>query len=121
VERNQAFLPNHGERYRHGERIASGFVESAVNQVVSKRMVKHQQMQWTQRGAHLLLQIRTHVLVKSGRRSFGAGTQASGHEPKNSQLRKLPVLLRNWQAASDTVERHADHAHQSLQRPPFSR
>ena len=47
VERNQAFIPNYGERYRHGERIASGFVESAVNQVVSKRMVKHQQMQWT--------------------------------------------------------------------------
>jgi len=62
VERNQAFLPNYGERYRHGERIASGFVESAVNQLVSKRMVKQQQMQWTQRGAHLLLQIRTHVL-----------------------------------------------------------
>ena len=62
VERNQAFLPNYGERYRHGERIASGFVESAINQVVSKRMVKQQQMQWTQRGAHLLLQIRTHVL-----------------------------------------------------------
>jgi len=62
VEHNQAFIPNYGERYRHGERIASGFVESAVNQVVSKRMVKHQQMQWTQRGAHLLLQIRTHVL-----------------------------------------------------------
>ena len=57
VERNQAFIPNYGERYRNGERIASGFVESAVNQVVSKRMVKHQQMQWTQRGAHMLLQI----------------------------------------------------------------
>jgi len=28
--------------------------------------------------------------MKSGRRSFGAGIQASGHEPKNSQLRKLP-------------------------------
>ena len=62
VERNQQFLPNYGERYRNGERIASGFVESAVNQVVSKRMVKLQQMQWTQRGAHLLLQIRTRVL-----------------------------------------------------------
>jgi hypothetical protein len=62
VERNQNFLPNYGERYRNGERIATGFVESAVNQVVSKRMLKHQQMQWTQRGAHLLLQIRTRVL-----------------------------------------------------------
>ena len=62
VERNQQFMPNYGERYRNGERIASGFVESAVNQVVSKRMVKHQQMQWSQRGAHLLLQIRTRVL-----------------------------------------------------------
>jgi hypothetical protein len=33
----------------------------------------------------------------------------------------LSVLLRNWRAASGTVEGHADHAHQSLQRPPFSR
>jgi hypothetical protein len=39
-----------------------GFVESAVNQVVAKRMVKKQQMRWTERGAHLLLQIRTRVL-----------------------------------------------------------
>ena len=36
VERNQAFIPNYGERYRNGERIASGFVESAVNHVTSK-------------------------------------------------------------------------------------
>ena len=36
--------------------------ESTVNQVVSKRMVKHQQMSWTERGAHLLLQTRTRVL-----------------------------------------------------------
>ena len=56
------FIPNYGERYRNGERISTGFVESAVNQVVSKRMAKKQQMQWTQRGAHLLLQVRTRVL-----------------------------------------------------------
>jgi len=37
-------------------------VESAVNQVISKRMVKKQQMRWSPRGAHLLLQIRTRVL-----------------------------------------------------------
>jgi len=29
---------------------------------VSKRTVKKQQMRWSQRGAHLLLQIRTRVL-----------------------------------------------------------
>jgi hypothetical protein len=70
IERNQSFLPNYGERYRNGERIASGFVESAVNQVVSKRMVKRQQMQWTQRGAHLLLQIRTRVLNEEWEDTF---------------------------------------------------
>jgi hypothetical protein len=62
IRNNRDFIPNYGERYRNGERIATGFVESTVNQVVSKRMVKRQQMQWTERGAHLLLQTRTRVL-----------------------------------------------------------
>jgi len=43
------------------------FVESAINQVVSKRMVKKQQMRWTERGAHLLLQVRTRVLNQEWR------------------------------------------------------
>jgi hypothetical protein len=62
IDRNRAFIPNYGERYRNGERISTGFVESAVNQVISKRMVKKQQMQWSRRGAHLLLQVRTRGL-----------------------------------------------------------
>ena len=33
-----------------------------VRQVISKRMVKKQQMRWTPHGAHLLLQVRTRVL-----------------------------------------------------------
>jgi hypothetical protein len=37
IERSGGFIPNYGERYRNGERISTGFVESAVNQVVSKR------------------------------------------------------------------------------------
>lgn len=41
-----------------------------MNQVVSKRMVKRQQMQWTQRGAHLLLQIRTRVLNEEWENTF---------------------------------------------------
>ena len=62
IEHNGGFIPNYGERYRNGERISTGLVESTVNYVVSKRMVKKQQMRWSQRGAHLLLQIRTRVL-----------------------------------------------------------
>jgi hypothetical protein len=58
-------------RYRHGERIATGFVESTVNQVVSKRMVRRQQMRWTKKGAHLLLQVRTQVLNEDLRTTFG--------------------------------------------------
>ena len=59
VEANRFSIPNYAERYRYGERIATGFVESAINQVVSKRFVKKQQMRWTPLGAHLLLQVRT--------------------------------------------------------------
>ena len=59
---NQPLIPNYGERWRNEETIATGFVESAVNQIVSKRFVKKQQMQWTKKGAHLLLQTRTQVL-----------------------------------------------------------
>jgi hypothetical protein len=62
IENNGGFIPNYGERYRAGERISTGFVESTVNQVISKRFCKKQQMAWTPRGAHLLLQIRTRVL-----------------------------------------------------------
>lgn len=59
---NRPFIPNYGERYRHGERISTGFVESAVNQVIAKRFAKKQQMRWTRQGAHHLLQIRVKVL-----------------------------------------------------------
>ena len=59
---NRAFIPKYGERYRKGKVISTAFVESAVNQVVSKRFVKKQQMRWTEAGAHLLLQIRAQVL-----------------------------------------------------------
>jgi hypothetical protein len=48
----------------------TAFVESAVNHLVSKRMVKQQQMHWTERGAHLLLQVRAQVLNDELRRTF---------------------------------------------------
>ncbi len=64
IATNQQFIPDYGDRYRNDETITTSFVESAVNQVVSKRFVKSQQMRWSQRGAHLLLQVRTQVLNK---------------------------------------------------------
>ncbi len=66
-----SFIPNYGDRYRHDEMISTAFVESAVNYVISKRFVKKQQMRWTQRGAHLLLQTRVQVLNDDLRKTFG--------------------------------------------------
>jgi len=43
IRANGAWITDYGERYRNGETISSAFVESTVNQVVSKRMVKKQQ------------------------------------------------------------------------------
>jgi len=71
ISNNRDWIPNYGERYRYGERIATGFTESAVNQVVSKRMVKQQQMRWTKQGAHRLLQVRVQVLNDDLRATFG--------------------------------------------------
>src|SRR5260370_23765799 len=62
IRNNREFIPNFGERYRQGERISTAFVESTINQVVSRRFVKKQQMQWSLKGAHLLLETRTKVL-----------------------------------------------------------
>jgi hypothetical protein len=62
IRNNQESIPSYGERYRQEETISTAFVESTINQVVSRRFIKKQQMHWTLRGAHLLLQTRTKVL-----------------------------------------------------------
>jgi hypothetical protein len=62
IGNNSHLIPNYGEKYRYGETITTAFVESTVNEVVAKRMVKKQQMQWSRQGAHWLLQTRTAVL-----------------------------------------------------------
>ena len=62
IEANASFIPCYAERYRYGEYISTGFVESTVNELITKRMVKRQQMRWTRKGAHLLLQLRIKTL-----------------------------------------------------------
>ncbi len=70
LQNNSDSIPNYGERYRAGERIATSFVESAVNQIIDKRMSKSQQMRWSPESAHLLLQVRTSVLDGRLREDF---------------------------------------------------
>ncbi len=62
ISNNRELIPNYGERYRYGETISTAFVESTVNEIISRRMVKKQQMRWTKKGAHFLLQVRTKTL-----------------------------------------------------------
>jgi hypothetical protein len=83
IRSNRSSIPNYGDRYRNEEAISSAVAESTVNQVVSRRFVKKQQMRWTRRGAHLLLQIRTRVLDDTFATTFQRWYSAIGiDEPK---------------------------------------
>jgi hypothetical protein len=62
LESNGQYLVNYGWRYRRGMPISSSIAESAVNEVVSLRCAKKRQMRWTNKGAHLLVQVRVAVL-----------------------------------------------------------
>jgi len=92
VEVNRAFIPNYGDRYRHGETITTSFAESTINQVISKRMVKKQQMRWTPRGAHLLLQVRTQVLNDELRQMFERWYPALKPDIESTLLCRKPVV-----------------------------
>jgi hypothetical protein len=57
LQNNADSMPDYGVRWRAGQRISSAFAESAVNQIIDKRMSKSQQMRWAPRSAHDLLQV----------------------------------------------------------------
>ena len=89
IRANAASIPNYGELHRAGERISSAFAESTINQVVSKRMVKKQQMRWTPRGAHLLLLVRTRVLNATLADDFHRWSPDFTHQPEEKELYEL--------------------------------
>jgi hypothetical protein len=62
IRSNRDAIVNYDARYRSGRRIASSLAESAVDSLVARRMVKKQQMQWSLKGAHRMLQVRAAVL-----------------------------------------------------------
>ena len=62
IRLNKDAIVDYRARYRSGRRIATALAESAVNSVTARRMVKRQQMRWSKRGAHLMLQVRAAVM-----------------------------------------------------------
>jgi hypothetical protein len=69
---NHGALVNYGRRRHDGLPISTAFVESAVNEILSKRMIKKQQMRWNRRTVKPFLNVRTAVLNKcSAARSSG--------------------------------------------------
>jgi len=62
IRLNKDAIVDYGARYRSGRRIATALAESAVNSLAARRMVKKQQMRWSKRGAHLMLQVRAAVM-----------------------------------------------------------
>ena len=81
VMANLATIPNYADRHRHGEAIATGFVESAVNQVVSKRFVKQQQMRWTPMEHTGCCRSGPACSISSCARTSSAGTRSYGQTP----------------------------------------
>jgi hypothetical protein len=62
LERNQDTLVYYAARRRRSEPISTAFVESAVNEIVAKRMNKKQQMRWNRTSVQPFLDVRTAVL-----------------------------------------------------------
>ena len=62
LDRNQGALVRYAARHRRGKPISTAFVESAVNEIVAKRMNKAQQMRWNRATVQPFLDVRTAVL-----------------------------------------------------------
>ncbi len=78
IRRNRDFIPNYGERYQHGERISAGFVESVVNQVVSKRMARISRCSGASGGHICCCWCEPASSTRSGKRPSALGIPAFG-------------------------------------------
>jgi hypothetical protein len=65
--RNQDTLVHYAARRRRGEPISTAFVESAVNEIIVKRMNKKQQMRWNRTTVQSFLDIRTRRAERQSR------------------------------------------------------
>lgn len=70
LEANRSALVNYGARYRRGEPISTAFVESAINEIIARRMIKKQQTCWNRWTVQPFLDVRVAVLDGTLERSF---------------------------------------------------
>jgi len=82
--RNQGALVHYAARRQNGEPISTAFVESAVNEIIAKRMNKKQQMRWNRATVQPFLDVRTAVLngtlEDAFRRRYPGFRPANGNE-----------------------------------------
>ena len=89
LERNAAALVHYAARRRRGEPIATSFVESAVDEIISWRMAKAQQMRWSKPSLQPFLDVRTAVLNDTLEDAFRR--RHHGFRPANDDHRLTAV------------------------------
>jgi hypothetical protein len=85
LARNEAALVPYAARRRRGEPIATSFVESAVDEIISWRMAKAQQMRWSKATVPAFLDVRTAVLNNTLEAAFRR--RHLGFRPANDDQR----------------------------------
>jgi hypothetical protein len=83
LEHNEAALVHYDARRQHGEPIATSFVESAVDEIISWRMAK--QMRWSRATVQPFLDVRTAVLNDTLEEAFRR--RHPGFRPANDDRR----------------------------------
>src|SRR5882757_3482589 len=112
-------LVHYAPRRQRGELISTAFVESAVNEIVAKRMNKKQQMRWNRPTVQSFLDVRTAVLNNTLEDAFrqalvhSAGAGMVGCSPlsgcdgpmphkhnadRRHHIPKMSFKVRNWPA-----------------------
>jgi hypothetical protein len=89
LKNNAESLPDFGLGIELVRAPSTAFVESAVNQIIDKRMSKSKQMRWSPQSAHLLLQVRIRVIDGRLRQDFERwypGSIANGRDPPAQRL-----------------------------------
>jgi hypothetical protein len=89
LERNEAAPVHYAARRRCGEAIATSFVERAVDEILSWRMSKAQQMCWSRATAQPFLAVRTAVLNDALEHAFHR--RHPGFRPANDDLPPGPA------------------------------